>query len=289
MSPPERAIITSMMDQCLSPVNKFNRSGLLQPLRRDALNTGSIHDNDDTIKTIHAFMSSIPRRHEHLPMEPKMGNCSPIKPLMTVDSPASFAQTTATRLTCDTVRYTSTIAGLSFEEYWKSTHVMRRTILLRLLTPSKGPGSGKANFILSLLSTKYAFFSGYILHKHGRGVALHSLEGLQLRVLEPPDVIHIQVTSRQAACRPEFSVSREFDNSDGRVNVPPPSSLTVRTRHSRTRLSKVHLATKQLDDRMQPQTLPSNLTVRPVFMASSHITKTSAMPSSSTLHHPPTA
>ena len=222
-------------------------------------------------------------------MVPKMGNCSPIKPLTTVDSPASFAQPTGTRLTCDTVRYTSTIVGLSSEEYWKSTHNMRRTTLLRLLTPSKGPDSGKANFILSLLSSTYAFFSGYFLHEHGQGVALHSLEGLQLRVLEPPDVIHVQVTSRQAACRPEFFCQQGIDNSDGRVNVLPPSSLTVRTRHSRTRLSKVHPATKQLDDRMQPQTLPSNLTVRPVFMASSHITKTSAMPSSSTLHHPPAA
>ena len=44
------------------------------------------------------------------------------------------------------------------------------------------------------------------------------------------------------------------------------------------RLSKVHPATKQLDGRKQPQT-------RPVFMASSHTTKTSAMPSNLTLHY----
>ena len=69
------------------------------------------------------------------------------------------------------------------------------------------------------------------------------------------------------------------------AETPPPSSLTVRTRHSRTRLSKVHPATKQLVGRMQPQTLPSSLTVRPVFMASSHTTKTPAMPSNSTLHY----
>ena len=36
---------------------------------------------------------------------------------------------------------------------------------------------------------------------------------------------------------------------------------------------------------MQPQTLPSSLSVRPVFMASSHTTKTLAMPSNSTLHY----
>ena len=35
-------------------------------------------------------------------MEPKVGNCSPNKPLMTVDSPAPFIPTTATQLTCDT-------------------------------------------------------------------------------------------------------------------------------------------------------------------------------------------
>ena len=47
----------------------------------------------------------------------------------------------------------------------------------------------------------------------------------------------------------------------------------------------MHPATKQLDGRMQIQALPSSLTVVPVFMASGHTTKTSAMPSSSTLHY----
>ena len=49
--------------------------------------------------------------------------------------------------------------------------------------------------------------------------------------------------------------------------------------------SNVHPATKQLDGRMQTQALPSSLTVVPVFRASGHTTKTSAMPSSSTLHY----
>ena len=37
---------------------------------------------------------------------------------------------------------------------------MCRTTLLQLFTSSKGPGSGMANFIVSLLSSKCAFFSG---------------------------------------------------------------------------------------------------------------------------------
>ena len=49
--------------------------------------------------------------------------------------------------------------------------------------------------------------------------------------------------------------------------------------------TNVHPATKQLHGRMQPQALPSSLTVMPVFMASGHTTKTSAMPSNSTLHY----
>ena len=38
-----------------------------------------------------------------------MGNCSSIKHLLTADFPAPLAPTTATRLTCNTVRFTSTI------------------------------------------------------------------------------------------------------------------------------------------------------------------------------------
>ena len=49
--------------------------------------------------------------------------------------------------------------------------------------------------------------------------------------------------------------------------------------------SNVHPATKQLDGRKQTQALPSSLTVVPVFRASGHTIKTSAMPSSSTLHY----
>merc|ERR1719420_1542084 len=53
------------------------------------------------------------------------------------------------------------MVGLSFVGYWKVTFVILKTILLRLLTPSMAPGVGNVNFITSLLSSKYAFFSGY--------------------------------------------------------------------------------------------------------------------------------
>merc|ERR1740121_2958151 len=53
------------------------------------------------------------------------------------------------------------MVGLSLVGYWKETLFIRRMTLLRLLTPSIAPGSGDENFITSLLSSKYAFFSGY--------------------------------------------------------------------------------------------------------------------------------
>ena len=46
-----------------------------------------------------------------------MGNYTPTRPLLTADFPAPYAPMTATRLTCDTVRFTSTIVGLSFVGY----------------------------------------------------------------------------------------------------------------------------------------------------------------------------
>ena len=60
---------------------------------------------------------------------------------------------------------------------------------------------------------------------------------------------------------------------------------TGRTRVNpiRVPVTKLHPATKQLDGRMQPQVLPSSLTIVPVYMASGHPAKTLAMPSSSTL------
>mmetsp|Transcript_39412 Transcript_39412/g.91021 ORF Transcript_39412/g.91021 Transcript_39412/m.91021 type:complete len:230 (+) Transcript_39412:1026-1715(+) len=94
-------------------------------------------------------------------MVPSVGFCSPTNTLIAVDFPAPLAPITATRLTCETVKFTSMMVGLSLVGYWKVTLFMRNTTLLRLFTPSIGPGSGKVNFMISLESSKYAFFSGY--------------------------------------------------------------------------------------------------------------------------------
>merc|ERR1719183_3206186 len=53
------------------------------------------------------------------------------------------------------------MVGLSLVGYWNVTLFMRRTTLLRLLTPSMAPGSGNVKRMISLLSSKYDFFSGY--------------------------------------------------------------------------------------------------------------------------------
>ena len=52
------------------------------------------------------------------------------------------------------VHWPSMGATLSLVGYVKLTLFMRRMTLLRLLTPSKGPGSGNTNFMVSLLISK---------------------------------------------------------------------------------------------------------------------------------------
>merc|ERR1712176_1103829 len=101
------------------------------------------------------------RKPDAFQMDPCVGFCSPTRTLIAVDFPAPLAPMTATRLTCDTVRLTSKMVGLSFVGYWKVTLFMRRMVLLRLLTPSRAPGAGKANFMTSSLNWKYFAFSGY--------------------------------------------------------------------------------------------------------------------------------
>merc|ERR1712070_367666 len=52
------------------------------------------------------------------------------------------------------------MVGLSLVGYWKVTLFMRRIVLLRLFTPSRAPGAGKENFMISSLNWKYFAFSG---------------------------------------------------------------------------------------------------------------------------------
>ena len=118
-----------------------------------------------------------------------MGNCSSTKPLLIADFPAPLAPTTATRLTCDTVRFTSTI-----EEYTGSP---RTSCAGRPCCGSSRPQGDQAPrrriFIVPLLSKKCAFNSGYF-SRNGGDIVLNSLERLQLPVLHPPDINHVQET-----------------------------------------------------------------------------------------------
>ena len=106
---------------------------------------GSIHDSDDVIKAVQGLHVVIYEEGPStcgLPEEPEVGNCSPTKPSMTVDFPAPFAPMTATRLTSDTVRFTSTIVGL-FSWNTETLRVMRSTTLLRLFTPQGDQAPGR--------------------------------------------------------------------------------------------------------------------------------------------------
>ena len=124
----------------------------------------SIHDSDDAIKAVPGLNVVI---HEEGPStcglqeEPKVGNCSSTKPLLTADFPAPLAPTTATRLTCDTVRFTSTI-----EEYTGSP---RTSCAGRPCCGSSRPQGDQAPrrriFIVPLLSKKCAFNTGYFSTK----------------------------------------------------------------------------------------------------------------------------
>merc|ERR1719382_2364003 len=83
------------------------------------------------------------------------------------------------------------MVGLSLVGYWKVTLVMRKITLLRLFTPSMGPGSGKVNFMSSLESSKYAFFSGYFSTNCERHLPLSPLKVFNLRSWKSMMCVHI--------------------------------------------------------------------------------------------------
>merc|ERR1719305_502292 len=83
------------------------------------------------------------------------------------------------------------MVGLSFVGYWKVTLDILKTILLRLLTPSIAPGSGKVNFMTSLLSSKYAFLSGYFSTNCVRHLPLSPLKVLSFRSWKSIMCVHI--------------------------------------------------------------------------------------------------
>ena len=91
-----------------------------------------------------------------------------------------------------------------------------------------------------------------------------------------PSITNAQNTACCGSCT--LKLAEEVEN------LPPCGCCAKETEtRSESQPPKLHPATKQLDGRMQPQALPSSLTVVPVFMASGHPANTSAMPSNSTL------
>merc|ERR1719282_1795609 len=73
------------------------------------------------------------------------------------------------------------MVGLSLVGYWKETLFILKITLERDLTPSIGPGSGKVNRMVSLLSSKYAFFSGYLSTNMVKVLPFSPLKVLNLR------------------------------------------------------------------------------------------------------------
>merc|ERR1719284_1451854 len=83
------------------------------------------------------------------------------------------------------------IVGLSLVGYWNVTLSIRKITLLRLFTPSIAPGSGNTNFITSLLSSKYAFFSGNFSTNCVRVVPFVPLKVFSLRSWKSMMWVHI--------------------------------------------------------------------------------------------------
>merc|ERR1719181_1558583 len=83
------------------------------------------------------------------------------------------------------------MVGLSLVGYLKSTLFMRKMTLLRLFTPSRGPGSGKVNLMVSLLSSKYAFFSGNFSTNAVRQLPFTPLKVLNFRSWKSMMCVHI--------------------------------------------------------------------------------------------------
>merc|ERR1712151_444417 len=83
------------------------------------------------------------------------------------------------------------MVGLFLVGYWKVTLSILRITLLRLFTPSMAPGSGNTNFITSLLSSKYDFFSGYFSTNSVSTVPFVPLKVLSLRSWKSMMWVHI--------------------------------------------------------------------------------------------------
>merc|ERR1712151_149990 len=83
------------------------------------------------------------------------------------------------------------MVGLFLVGYWKVTLSILRITLLRLFTPSMAPGSGNTNFITSLLSSKYDFFSGYFSTNCVKALPFSPLNVFSLRSWKSMMWVHI--------------------------------------------------------------------------------------------------
>merc|ERR1740138_247944 len=103
------------------------------------------------------------------------------------------------------------MVGLSFVGYWNVTLFMRRTTLLRLFTPSMGPGSGKVNFMISSLSSKYDFFSGYFSTNCVKQVPLIPLKVLSFRSWKSMMCVHI-LSRKEVKCEVQIILPGNCSN-----------------------------------------------------------------------------
>merc|ERR1719460_914052 len=78
-------------------------------------------------------------------MVPLVGFNSPRRHLIMVLFPAPFGPTIATRESMETCTPTPYNCGLGVPGYWKCTEAIFNKAFPRLLTPSRGPGSGNTN------------------------------------------------------------------------------------------------------------------------------------------------
>ena len=78
----------------------------------------------------------------------------------------------------------------------RQTHVRFTSTIVGL--PSTGPGSGKANFIVTLLSSQYAFFTRYFSANMVRVLPFAPLEAFSLLIRLEPDA-HLVVVTPQSA------------------------------------------------------------------------------------------
>merc|ERR1712003_225694 len=110
------------------------------------------------------------------------------------------------------------MVGLSLVGYWKETLFIRRMTLLRLLTPSMAPGSGNENFITSLLSSKYAFFSGYFSTNWVSVWPLTPLNVFSFRSWKSMMWVHI-LSKKGEKCEVQMMLPGKDSNQSSRFDV----------------------------------------------------------------------